>query len=247
MDSFAGVLLVILVIFALYFLPTIVAEIRHHKNALAIEVLNFFLGWTFLGWVIALIWASTDNVVTKTNFSKNDVGLVECPYCREKILSGAVKCKHCGSEIKQETSEKFIEPNGVTGGWPSFVSWIKRNKNNFLIVSVLAIGLLIAVIISNLDLLKSKSQSVSMLPTAQQSKECQKVSKDDRSWYVNMDALSRAAKLSNGWYRGTETFVYFLCGGDVASADELVGNAISSSEALRVAKLLGISYVPKGE
>lgn len=27
------------------------------RNADAIVALNFFLGWTFIGWVIALVWA----------------------------------------------------------------------------------------------------------------------------------------------------------------------------------------------
>lgn len=41
----------------IYFLPSIVG--RNKANAQAILVLNFFLGWTLLGWVIALVWAST--------------------------------------------------------------------------------------------------------------------------------------------------------------------------------------------
>lgn len=40
-----------------YFLPSIVADHRKHRNATAIAVLNLFLGWTFAGWVIALVWA----------------------------------------------------------------------------------------------------------------------------------------------------------------------------------------------
>ena len=44
---------------AIYFLPFIIAASRKHHNALAIFMLNLFLGWTFLGWVIALIWACT--------------------------------------------------------------------------------------------------------------------------------------------------------------------------------------------
>ena len=34
---------------ALYFLPTIIAVARHHRNTLAIFLLNFFLGWTVIG------------------------------------------------------------------------------------------------------------------------------------------------------------------------------------------------------
>ena len=46
-------------LFGLYMIPAIVAHDRGHHNALAIGVLNFMLGWTFIGWVIALVWACT--------------------------------------------------------------------------------------------------------------------------------------------------------------------------------------------
>lgn len=39
-----------------YFLPSVIG--RRKKNATAICLLNLFLGWTFLGWVGALVWAS---------------------------------------------------------------------------------------------------------------------------------------------------------------------------------------------
>lgn len=50
-------LLIILFTLACYFLPLIVALHRGHSNALGIGLLNFFLGWTLLGWVGALIWS----------------------------------------------------------------------------------------------------------------------------------------------------------------------------------------------
>jgi len=43
--------------FVLYFLPTIIAFARSKCDAVSILVLNLFLGWTAIGWVIALIWA----------------------------------------------------------------------------------------------------------------------------------------------------------------------------------------------
>ena len=43
----------------LYFLPFVVAVNRGHKNATAIFVLNLFLGWTMIGWVVALVWSFT--------------------------------------------------------------------------------------------------------------------------------------------------------------------------------------------
>jgi len=58
------VFLQILVIL-IYFIPSFVAVYRKHNNAIPIVVLNFFLGWTFFGWVISLVWALTDNVKNK--------------------------------------------------------------------------------------------------------------------------------------------------------------------------------------
>jgi hypothetical protein len=48
--------------FVIYFLPTIVALARHKRNAVSILLLNLFLGWTLVGWIIALVWASTVDV-----------------------------------------------------------------------------------------------------------------------------------------------------------------------------------------
>jgi Superinfection immunity protein len=46
-----------LLAFGIFFLPALVALRRNHPNAAAILALNLLLGWTFLGWVIALVWA----------------------------------------------------------------------------------------------------------------------------------------------------------------------------------------------
>lgn len=47
------------VVVALYFVPTIVASVRNHDNAVAITALNLLLGWTLVGWVAALVWSLT--------------------------------------------------------------------------------------------------------------------------------------------------------------------------------------------
>ncbi len=41
----------------LYFLPAIVAAARRTHNATGILLLNLFLGWTVVGWVVALVMA----------------------------------------------------------------------------------------------------------------------------------------------------------------------------------------------
>jgi Superinfection immunity protein len=47
--------------FVMYFLPSIVALIRSKRDTLAIFLLNFFLGWSVIGWIIALVWAAKND------------------------------------------------------------------------------------------------------------------------------------------------------------------------------------------
>ena len=58
LGSLGGLLLVGLGVLVL-FIPTFVAYHRGHPNAMAIFALNLHLGWTFIGWVVALVWALT--------------------------------------------------------------------------------------------------------------------------------------------------------------------------------------------
>jgi hypothetical protein len=44
--------------FVMYFLPSIIALARSKRDLLAIFLLNLFLGWSIIGWVVALIWAA---------------------------------------------------------------------------------------------------------------------------------------------------------------------------------------------
>ena len=46
-------------ILAAYFLPSVLAAVRHHHNTGAILLLNVLAGWTIIGWIIALVWAAT--------------------------------------------------------------------------------------------------------------------------------------------------------------------------------------------
>jgi len=43
--------------FVLYFLPSILAYARSKRDRAAILILNLLLGWTAIGWVIALVWS----------------------------------------------------------------------------------------------------------------------------------------------------------------------------------------------
>jgi hypothetical protein len=48
--------------FVMYFLPSILAFARSKRDTAAIVLLNIFLGWTVIGWVVALVWAVKTDV-----------------------------------------------------------------------------------------------------------------------------------------------------------------------------------------
>ena len=47
---------------AIYFIPVIVAFVRKHNNILAITIMTTLLGWTFFGWLAALLWSLNSDV-----------------------------------------------------------------------------------------------------------------------------------------------------------------------------------------
>ncbi|MFZ4379090.1 MAG: superinfection immunity protein [Polynucleobacter sp.] len=46
-----------------YFLPFAIAFNKKRANTGAIFALNLFLGWSLIGWVIALVWALKEEQV----------------------------------------------------------------------------------------------------------------------------------------------------------------------------------------
>ena len=58
----------------IYFLPTVIALARGHLSTLAIFLLNLFLGWTLIGWLIALIWSCTG--FTAANYYRKDPQII---------------------------------------------------------------------------------------------------------------------------------------------------------------------------
>ena len=70
----------ILLLCALYLLPTFIAFSRDHRNRWIIFIVNIVFGATVLGWLIALVWAmnKVDDPIkggTKYGPSPNDSSL----------------------------------------------------------------------------------------------------------------------------------------------------------------------------
>lgn len=86
---------------ALYLLPTFEAWKKNHPDLKAIALVNIFLGWSLIGWVVSIVWAFKRPEPTPflVSGSQRDRPTRMCPFCAEEILVAAVKCKHCGSNV----------------------------------------------------------------------------------------------------------------------------------------------------
>ena len=67
MEYIAGLsIFTLILILVSYFLPSLIALMRGKSNTFAILILNIFLGWTFIGWIVALIWSVTSDNKAQT-------------------------------------------------------------------------------------------------------------------------------------------------------------------------------------
>lgn len=70
---------------------------------------NFFEWWIYgaLLFIVALIHSLCIGKDYKAiEQSQPNDGLVKCPYCAEAIKPEAVKCKHCGSDVKSALNDQ---------------------------------------------------------------------------------------------------------------------------------------------
>jgi hypothetical protein len=54
-------IVVLAAVVALYFLPALIADRRQRHDLLIIAMFNAVLGWTVLGWLLALVWSLQPN------------------------------------------------------------------------------------------------------------------------------------------------------------------------------------------
>jgi hypothetical protein len=105
------------IIAALYFVPTIIG--LRKRDVVSIFALNLLLGWTFVGWVAALVWAlKTDTpAITNSVFVASSIAPASpaaapmattapapvraCSVCRLPIKEGGSFCSACGSAVVQ--------------------------------------------------------------------------------------------------------------------------------------------------
>jgi hypothetical protein len=90
---------------AVYFLPTIIG--LRKRNAGAIFALNLLLGWTLIGWIVALVWALTvedaPNAIVVQPLNPQAVSAWICPMCHAPINRSDMFCGGCGNRIAWRT------------------------------------------------------------------------------------------------------------------------------------------------
>jgi len=59
----------ILIVIGFYFVPTIVAVVRKVTNQGSVAVINLFLGWTIIGWIVALAMACRTSTLVRESVS----------------------------------------------------------------------------------------------------------------------------------------------------------------------------------
>ena len=90
-------MLTLLFLTALYFLPAIIG--RDKRDAAGIFLLNLFLGWTLIGWVIALVWACAAEPYPRVHLVPATVDGRFCCRCGSLACHGAHFCTACGHTV----------------------------------------------------------------------------------------------------------------------------------------------------
>ena len=93
-----GATVFMLAIFAIYWAPAFIAMQRRINNVGAVAIVNLFLGWTFIGWVVALAMAMGGSARPATP----PLALTKvCPDCAETVLADAKVCRYCRHQFAE--------------------------------------------------------------------------------------------------------------------------------------------------
>jgi hypothetical protein len=105
MEVFGGMFVIALLCvlgFALYFLPSFIGW--NKRSSGAIIALNILLGWTFVGWVVALVWSLTADqpTVVLTQSPQQQVlphAPTLCSACGQYSPGSSRFCQTCGRSL----------------------------------------------------------------------------------------------------------------------------------------------------
>ena len=88
----------------LYFFPSLVAGGRNTKSSGGVFIINLFLGWTFVGWVVALAWAVAGERDARPlkSFQMGKYIVTVCDKCGMSVKPTQKFCGNCGKKQGQE-------------------------------------------------------------------------------------------------------------------------------------------------
>jgi Superinfection immunity protein len=80
----------------LYFVPTLLG--RHKADVMGIFLVNLLLGWTIIGWIVALVWALSPDRHVPVGAVPVSSGRF-CSQCGTLSPAGAHFCATCGRAV----------------------------------------------------------------------------------------------------------------------------------------------------
>jgi hypothetical protein len=77
-----------------YFVPSIIALVKKKRNMAAIILVNVFLGWSVIGWIVALVWAvANDAPAPVVQVNQNYYGQPAPQAVGDRF------CQRCGAQL----------------------------------------------------------------------------------------------------------------------------------------------------
>ena len=119
--------LLLLIALGLYVVPTLVALTRAHHQATAIGVWNAFLGWTRVGWVATLVWASTPLSPHEPPAPSH-----QCPACAEARRVDAITCRSCHRAMAPLVVPLLQDVHEFTSAEAPACAWLASHQGGFV-------------------------------------------------------------------------------------------------------------------
>jgi hypothetical protein len=107
------------VLFIVYFFPACIAGLRRHPSKWGIIALNILLGWTFIGWVGALIWALVKPTPMPVPIQQTVIYMT--PQAGETMQPQTLVTSAPSPEVKRKRLEEYVQSIPVWLRWLGLV------------------------------------------------------------------------------------------------------------------------------